>query len=333
MATTAHSGRSSAGPRPEGRPLRVDVVGECLIELVRAGPDQLTMRAAGDTFNTASMLVRASRALQLPAEVAYVTGLGDDPLSDAIAEALPANGLIDASVRLPGRTCGMYLLDGSSGAMWYWRSDSAAHALFQDATWIPDLAPDQVFLSLITLQQMSERCRDRTAEWLAAIRSDGAVVAFSANHRAVGWPSPDVASDTATTFIAGADLVVASAADCRGLFDVVEPEAALDRLIDLGATEAVLTAGADGSFVAQGDARHHIHADAPSPVVDPTGAGDAFAGTYIAWRLAGRPPDRAAAAAVGVASATVASVGALPAPGSAEEAAIDRALAVAGELP
>ncbi len=155
MATTAHSGRSSAGPRPEGRPLRVDVVGECLIELVRAGPDQLTMRAAGDTFNTASMLVRASRALQLPAEVAYVTGLGDDPLSDAIAEALPANGLIDASVRLPGRTCGMYLLDGSSGAMWYWRSDSAAHALFQDATWIPDLAPDQVFLSLITLQQMS----------------------------------------------------------------------------------------------------------------------------------------------------------------------------------
>jgi 2-dehydro-3-deoxygluconokinase len=306
--------------------VRVDVVGECLIELVRAGPDRLAMRAAGDTFNTASMLVRASRALQLPTEVAYVTGLGDDPLSDAIAEALPAHGLVDASVRLSGRTCGVYLLDGSSGAMWYWRSDSAAHALFQDANWIPDLAPDLAFLSLITLQQMSERCRDRTAEWLAAIRSDGAVVAFSANHRAAGWPSRPIASAAAETFIAAADLVVASAADCHGLFDTAEPEAALARLVDLGATEAVLTAGADGAFIAAGDARLHVHADEPSRVVDPTGAGDAFAGTYVAWRLAGRPPDRAAGAAVGVASATVAYEGPLPMLGSIEDVALDRAI-------
>src|SRR4051812_35726303 len=96
--------------------LSVTVVGECLIELLRDGEAGLSMRAAGDTFNAASMLARASRALGLPVDVAYVTGLGDDPLSDTIARALADHGLIDASVRIPGRSCGLYLLDAASGA-------------------------------------------------------------------------------------------------------------------------------------------------------------------------------------------------------------------------
>ena len=308
------------------RPLRAAAIGECLIELLRTEPGHLTMRPAGDTFNTAVMLARASRALGTEMDVAYVTGLGDDPLSDEIASAVSGHGLVDASTRIPGRACGLYLLDGDSGAMWYWRRDSAARALFQGDDWIPAERPDLVFLSLITLQQMSDDARERAADWLATIRSQGATVAFSANHRAAGWPSPERASAAAGRFVAASDIVFASVADCTALFAWTDPRDAADRLTGLGAGEVLVTAGHDGAFLAADGSEIRLAAYA-TETVDATGAGDAAAGTYLAWRSAGLPAEAAGRAAMRVASVAVAAVGALPTSGSPEEAAIDLALA------
>jgi 2-dehydro-3-deoxygluconokinase len=310
-----------------GRPLRAVVVGECLIELVRSGSDALTIRPAGDTFNTASMLVRARRALGAPAEVAFRTGLGVDPLSGVIAEAMRDHGLVDAAVRLPRAACGLYLLDGATGAMWYWRDDSAARTLFHGEAWIPEGSPDLAFLSLITVQQMSELARDRAAEWLGRVRGGGGTVAFSANHRAAGWTSTEAAAAEAARFAAGADLVFASVADCRALFGAPGPQAALDRLEGFGVTEAVVTDAEAGAVAFAGGARLHLPAVAPARPVDATGAGDAFAGAYLAWRSAGRSPETAARAAALVASQTVTFLGALPPNGSAEWFAMDALLA------
>jgi hypothetical protein len=58
MASPTTDARTSA---TDDRPTRAVVVGECLIELLRTGADTVTTRPAGDTFNTASMLARASR--------------------------------------------------------------------------------------------------------------------------------------------------------------------------------------------------------------------------------------------------------------------------------
>jgi len=331
MASPTTDARTSA---TDDRPTRAVVVGECLIELVRTGPDTVTTRPAGDTFNTASMLARASRALVSPIEVAYRTGLGDDPLSGTIVTALNDHGLVDASVGLPGRACGLYLLDGSTGDMWYWRGDSAARELFRGEDWVPDgAAPDLVFLSLITLQQMSEHARDLAADWVAGIRAGGGTVAFSANHRAAGWPSRAAAAAEAARFAGRADLVFASAADCEALFGTAGVEAALDSLGMLGAGEAIVTAGEDGASVSATGERLHVPAVAPAATEDATGAGDAFAGAYLAWRSAGRPPEEAAGAAVRVASQTVTFVGALPRTGSAEWSAMDGLLSELARAP
>lgn len=331
VALPATDARTSA---TEDRPMRAVVLGECLIELVVTGADAVTTRPAGDTFNTASMLARAGRALGSPMEVSYRTGLGDDPLSGAIAAALREHGLVDASVRLPGRACGLYLLDGSTGDMWYWRGASAARELFHGEDWLPEgAAPDLVFLSLITLQQMSERARDLAADWVAGIRAGGGTVAFSANHRVAGWSSNAAAAHEAARFAGRADLVFASAADCEALFGTAGVEAALDSLEGLGAGEAVVTAGEDGASVSAGGARLHVQAVTPATAPDATGAGDAFAGAYLAWRSAGRPPEEAASAAVRVASQTVTFVGALPRAGSADRSAMDELLRELGRPP
>ena len=312
-----------SGAMTPGAGSRAVIVGECLVELVRTGRDELSIRPAGDTFNTASTLARAARALGTGTEVEYRTGLGDDPLSDAIAEALAQHGLVDGAVRVPGGACGLYLLDGASGEMWYWRGDSAARTVFRGTDWIPDGAPaDLAFLSSITLQQMSGAARDRALEWFAEVRGRGGLAAFSANHRPAGWDSTDDAAAEVSRFVSAADVVFASATDCRSLFGDDHPEAALDRLTGFGPSETVLTSGAAGARVGTRGRRIDVPAT-PADAVDPTGAGDAFAGAYLAWRLAGRPPEAAARAAAGVAARTVTFLGALPRGSSEESAAMD----------
>ena len=197
--------------------------------------------------------------------------------------------------------------------------------------------PDLAFLSLITLQQMSEHARDLAADWVGGIRGGGGTIAFSANHRAAGWPSSAAAAAEAERFVGRADLVFASAADCEALFGTAGVEAALESLGRLGAGEAIVTAGEDGASVSAGGARLDVPAVTPARDArgagDATGAGDAFAGAYLAWRSAGRPPEEAASAAVRVASQTVTFVGALPRPGSAEWSAMDGLLSELARAP
>lgn len=102
---------------------------------------------------------------------------------------------------------------------------------------------------------------------------------------------------------------------------VGEPEA--EALASLGVPEILVTFGSEGSLVFADGRLEPVPARTLPDGVDPTGAGDAFAGAYLAWRSAGRPPEAAARAAVRVAAQTVTFVGALPTAGSAEWAAMD----------
>jgi len=68
------------------------------------------------------------------------------------------------------------------------------------------------------------------------------------------------------------------------------PEAAARRLAALsGASEVLVTCGADGALLAEG-ARLHREAAARSDGVDPTGAGDMLLAAYLARRLIGEAP-------------------------------------------
>ena len=91
-----------------------------------------------------------------------------------------------------------------------------------------------------------------------------------------------------------------------------DPEAAARELSErLPGTQVVVKLDAEGALVPAEGCFVHIPAP-PVPVVDATGAGDAFAGVFLASILAGRPPLEAARAAVLVASWVVGRLGARP---------------------
>lgn len=89
-----------------------------------------------------------------------------------------------------------------------------------------------------------------------------------------------------------------------------------------GPSEIVVTLGPDGAHIATGCGTHEVGA-APATVVDTAGAGDTFAGVYIAARAHGLPAAVAGAAAARAAALTVARHGTHAAfPSAVELAAI-----------
>jgi 2-dehydro-3-deoxygluconokinase len=107
------------------------------------------------------------------------------------------------------------------------------------------------------------------------------------------------------------DIALPSAEDLACLFHIDEPMRQVDLLVEMGASEVALTLGADGCAIADGKLRTRLPGPRVDRVIDTSGAGDAFNGVYLAGRLQGDSPAKAAEAALRVASRVVTHAGAI----------------------
>jgi hypothetical protein len=94
-------------------------------------------------------------------------------------------------------------------------------------------------------------------------------------------------------FLEGATAFLPSAQEVRSLLQKAPPEAVALKLHQAGFPEVVLKRGAAPVVLATAGVTHSVPVT-PSPVVDPTGAGDSFCGAYAACRLLGHEPVEAA---------------------------------------
>jgi len=108
-----------------------------------------------------------------------------------------------------------------------------------------------------------------------------------------------------------ADLCLLNLDEAEVLAGPGRPEALARWLSHEHYREVVVKLGADGALWASDDRVVKVPAG-PAPVIDTTGAGDAFAAGFLsAWQIAG-PPDEALRAGSRLAAACVAQVGARP---------------------
>jgi len=117
--------------------LRIACVGEAMAELMLGSDEDLapSLGFAGDTMNTAIYL---NRMLAGSSEVSYITMIGQDTLSDRLIGRLE-NESIDTSRigRSSERLIGLYAITTDKAGertFSYWRSESAARTLFQQAS-------------------------------------------------------------------------------------------------------------------------------------------------------------------------------------------------------
>jgi 2-dehydro-3-deoxygluconokinase len=268
-----------------------------MVELRHLDAHTLRLGFAGDTYNTAVYLRRVAAELDLGLEVGYLTGVGDDDYSVAMREAWRLEGIADRSLELPGRTAGLYAIrTAASGerSFTYWRQQSAASEVFRGSDWSQALEGDVVHLSGITLQLASPRSRAMLVARLSELRAAGAWVSFDTNYRPAGWSSTREAAAAMDEVCSVATVVLASRDDETLLHGSAPPEASVRRITGLGAEEVILRDGEAGAYVSRGGDVQHVPARRVERVVDTTAAGDAFAGGYLAARLAGHAPALAA---------------------------------------
>jgi 2-dehydro-3-deoxygluconokinase len=254
------------------------------------------------------------RALGVPAEIGYLTGLGDDEYSEDMRAAWAAEGVTDRALRVKGHLPGLYTVrvdERGERRFAYWRSASAARALFSGADWIDHLDGDVIHLSGVTLQLATAKTRDALIERLDILRARGTRLSLDTNYRPAGWHSADEAAEAMDQISRLATIVFATLDEETAMHGSRTAAEAADRLARLGVPEAVVKTGADGAHVRADGQLRHVPARPVEQVVDTTAAGDAFAGGYLAARIAGASPFDATTVAVDVAGAVVAHPGAI----------------------
>lgn len=284
-----------------------------MIELSGGREGQWRMGYAGDTFNAAWY----ARAV-LPAEraVAYVTAIGDDPFSAGLKDFIAAAGVETDRIRIvAAKRPGLYAITLSEGerSFTYWRGESAARCLADDAEWLEQALAgvELLYVSGITLAILAPEARARLVAALAARRAAGAKVAFDPNFRPVLWPDAAAARDAFEAAFAIADFALPTFDDEAKLYGDRSPEATAARIAALGVPEVVVKNGAGPCLVASAAVRMALPPAKPAALVDTTGAGDSFAGSYLAARLMGRAPAEAARIGHAVAGQVVGVHGAL----------------------
>ncbi|MCX5065398.1 sugar kinase [Micromonospora lupini] len=273
-------------------PAEVVTVGETMVVLCPPPGEPLehaervAVSVGGAESNVAGYLAR------LDHPTAWVSRVGDDPFGRAVVRHVA-----DAGVRVdlvgvdPAAPTGLYLKDPgpTATAVHYYRAGSAASRMDPGALADPRLAGARVLhLSGIT-PALSASCRALVEHAVTDRPLPGALVSFDVNHRARLWPA-ERAAPVLRDLADRSDLVFVGQDEAYALWGAADA-AAVRRLLPGPQTVVVK----DGAVCATALSRDAAPVVVPAPrvsVVEPVGAGDAFAAGYLAGLLRDLDPAR-----------------------------------------
>ncbi|GAA3013719.1 sugar kinase [Actinokineospora diospyrosa] len=270
---------------------RVVCLGESMAVFVpaEAGPAEgvtaWTRTVGGAESNVASTLAR----IGVPS--AWVSAVGDDPFGRAVLAAVGSAGVdVSGVVVDPTRPTGLYVKesDAAGSPVRYYRRGSAASAMGPDLLERLDLTGVEVIHVSGITAALSPDC-------LALLRAvmdlprTGHKVSFDLNWRPALWADADPAvlrelADRADTVLVGAD-------EAETVWGATTPAQVRAVLPNPGTL--VVKQGAVGATLLRHDRPEVFEPALAVEVVEPVGAGDAFAAGYLAATLDGAAPSRA----------------------------------------
>jgi 2-dehydro-3-deoxygluconokinase len=251
----------------------------------------------GDTSNAAIAAARQG------IRVGYITALGNDMPGDSFM-ALWKRESVDVStvIRTDRWQTGVYFVTHDEGGhhFLHYRTSSAA-AMYTPADLPePAIAGARMFYVSGISQGISTTATDAVLAAIDIARRNGGRIAYDTNYRPRLWP-PARAAAVIHAAMAQTDYALPGADDVAVLTGLTDPDAILDFYLRLGPKVVVLKMGESGAYLATPDHRVRIPRHEVQ-VIDATGAGDTFCGSFLARILSGDDPERAARYA-GVAAA------------------------------
>ncbi|WKS99558.1 sugar kinase [Gallibacterium salpingitidis] len=291
---------------------KIAILGECMIELSgdKAGYRQ---GFAGDTLNTAIYL---SRLLGASAQVAYITGVGKDDLSQEMLAYWRTENIDTSAVfTVPNKQPGLYMIKTDPNGerrFLYWRNDAAARYWLANLT-VADVVKalssyQYLYLSGISLAILPVADREKL---LAAIEQLSVKVIFDNNYRPALWESIEATQAAYKKILSLAEMAFLTFEDDQALYGFTDYEQSIKQALQLGVKEVVVKRGKEPCVVATTTERCEVAAVSVEKVVDTTAAGDSFSASYLAKRLQGGTIAESAAAGHQVASTVIQYKGAI----------------------
>lgn len=256
----------------------------------------------GSAANTAAWAARSGAE-----EVRLLSRVGSDS-ADWHRTALIAAGVRPHLVVDPERSTAVVICLVDAGAERTFVTDSGAAGRLGPDDWDEALLDGVAQVHLSGYLLFADPGRRLAALVVAAARAAG--VPVSVDPASTGFIER-LGIPAFLTAIDGTGLLLPNLAEARLLAGTADPVAAAERL-SAARGEAVVKLGPDGALVA---VHGRVVARIPgvgAEAVDSTGAGDAFAGGFLAARLDGADPAEAAAAGCRAGAAAVAVVGGRP---------------------
>ena len=265
-------------------------MGEPMLELNQqpAAEDGRVLYLEGQGGDTSNAAIAAARS---GASTGMVTAIGEDRPGDGFMALWRREGVDTTTVlRRADAQTGMYIVthDERGHDFTFYRSGSAA------SRYRPEDVPEAAIRAAKILhvsgisQAISDSACDAVFRAIGIAKSAGVQVSYDTNLRLRLWPAAR-ATAVIHAAIAHADVALPSLEDARVLTGLEAPEAISDFYLRLGCRLVLLKLGAAGVLVATAWKRVLVSGRRVA-AVDATGAGDTFAGAFLARHVAGDDP-------------------------------------------
>jgi 2-dehydro-3-deoxygluconokinase len=287
---------------PASAPPHITCLGEALIVLsAQRGPletsSTFTRGAAGAEMNVATTLAALGVATSV------ITRVGDDGFGRYLTAHLAAAGIDTTAILTdPGRPTGLYVKERGGGTaypndlplgesrMQYYRRDSASSALALDDLARPQVAQVLTNTSMIHVSGITPALSDSSRELVAHLMHGPQRCSFDLNHRPALWSDVQRAADVLADCVRSSSIVLMGLDEADAVFGTVSPS-------------QIRAEFPEPEYLVVKNDAHHVtgfHGDVvvevPSltvDVVEKIGAGDAFAGGFLAGVATGKDIEHA----------------------------------------
>lgn len=269
----------------QNKTLDLVAIGECLVEFAEIDSGLFRQGYSGDVLNTLWM------AHSLGLRTGLISSVGDDPFEGGLREILN-NASIDQSAAptVSGKSNGIYFVlhRGSGKTFHFMRKASAATHMFeQEHSQIDNVLRRSRFALFSSIPLAFVRDRDAMMTALRACR-EVTPIAFDINFRRALWPRPEELAIQVQENAALADFLFVSEEDDQALFGERVAERALANYSEMGYRKVIYRRGSQPTEAIIDGIRFSVPTIPNCPVLDTTGAGDAFNAGFIASHLHGQ---------------------------------------------
>ena len=286
-------------------------LGEALVEFlalpINDGEKPIYQQSFGG--DTSNMLIAAARQ---GASTGYISAVGDDQFGRALldlwADEKVNTDAVDIKTRAP---TGMYFVQAhASGRNFsYYRTGSAAAQYTSADLPVQQIIDAKVLHVSAVSQAISVEMRSAVMGAARIAKANNTLVSYDTNLRLNLWSLED-ARKSIQEFLPLADFVFPSDDEVEQLNGLTDIDEIGDYFLRYGARLVILKRGKHGSYLITPDQRTAIPA-VKANAVDSTGAGDSYAGAFLAYFIETGDLERSGYFAAKVAAGTVSGLGAI----------------------